>query len=324
MIDGEDARAVSRPPTGQFEPAASGPGAAPVLLPTLPPPRLVPRTVSAVIDEGVRAVRRDIGLFTAAAALTVVPSHVLSLLFSTLFTPFNPLDPATYARVGDHAAITTDGTVTFVFTVVAALCTLAITTLGTGALVTIAGLRTLGQPCTVGAAYAHARRRYGSLLAASLLSSIAVVALTVFTAFLGTPFAIFLYVGWQLAPQAIVLEGRRTGGGLARSLALVRGMWWRMAGLRILVGILRLFAAAVPGGLGVLISGFTSSKDLLGGSVGTLALAVVASLIDVVMAPIAVTISTLFFTDLRLRKEGFDIDLLLQRGAAERAALVTP
>lgn len=313
-------------PTGQFAPFPNHPAplgwqpAVPVLLPAVPPPRLVPRSVPTLVDEGVRVVRRDIGLFTGAAAFTIIPAHLLSAFISMLFTPFNPFDPATYARVGAHAAVTTNATAIFCIAVVAAFVTLAIQTLGTGALITIAGLRTLGQPCTLGAAYAHARRRYGSLLGASLLSIIDFGAITIFTAFVGTPFALFLYISWQLAPPVIVLEGRRAGAALARSNHLVRGSWWRFVGLLIVVGILRLFAAAVPGGLGFLISGFTASEDVLGGGAGLVLLAIIASLVDVVMAPIAATVSTLFFSDLRLRREGFDIDLLLQRGAAERAA----
>ena len=313
-------------PDGQFVPLPHQQGRwqpalpAPILLPAVPPPRLVPRTVPALVDEAVRVVRRDLGLFTAAAAFTVIPAHLLSAFISTLFTPFDPFDPVTYARIGAHAAVTTNATATFVFAVLAAVLTRAIQTLGTGALVTIAGLRALGQPCTLGAAYTHARQRYWSLLGASLLSTVAVGAITVCTFFVGAPFALFLYVGWQLAPQAIVLEGRRAGAGLARSNRLVRGAWWRLAGLLIVIGILRVFAAVIPGGLGLLISGFTASEDLLGGGAGIVALAIIASLVDVVITPIAVTASTLFFSDLRLRREGFDIDLLLQRAAAERAA----
>ena len=313
-------------PDGQYTPPTPQPVTwqasmpVPVLLPAVPPPRLAPRSVPAMVDDGVRAVRRDLGLFAAAAAFAVVPAHLLAAFTSTLFTPFNPFEPATYARVGAHAAITTDQTLTLAITAAAACVALAIRTLGTGALVTIAGLRTLNQPCTLGAAYGHAGRRYWSLLGASLAVYAIVGAVTACTAFLGAPFALYLYIAWQLAPQSIVLEGTRPRAALGRSYRLTRGSWWRVIGLLIVVGILTLFAAAVPGGLGFLISGFTSSEDLLGGGVGAVLLALVASLVDVVMAPIAAATMTLLFTDLRLRREGFDIDLLLQRGAAERAA----
>src|SRR4051812_5869660 len=96
------------------------PAPVPVVLPAVPPPRLVPRSVPALVDEGVRAVRRDIGLFAAAAAFTVIPTHLISAFISTLFTPFNPFDPATYARVGAHAAVTTNMMATSFVTILAA------------------------------------------------------------------------------------------------------------------------------------------------------------------------------------------------------------
>ncbi len=293
----------------------------PVVLPAVPPPRAVPRRMPEIVDEGVRAVRRDIGLYMTVAAYTVIPARLIAAGVSALFTPFNPLDPFTYYRVGAHAAVTTSASATFLITVVASFVSLAITTFGTGALVTVAGLRTLGQPCTVGAAYAQARRRYWSLLGASVFSRLALIGIAAFSLFVASPVALWLYVGWQLAPQAIVLEGRRAFRGLGRSFHLVRGSWWRFAMLLVLVGVLRLYATAIPGGIGFLIGAFTGSKDLLGGSAGVFTLAALSALIELLMLPIAVAITTLFFTDLRIRKEGFDVDILLQRGAAERLAV---
>jgi hypothetical protein len=295
--------------------------AVPVVLPAVPPPRAVSRRMPEIVDEGVRAVRRDIGLYTAVAAFTVIPARLIAAGVSTLFSPFNALDPFTYYRVGAHAAITTSTSATFVITIFASFVTLAISTLGTGALVTVAGLRTLGQPCTVGAAYAQGWRRYWSLLGASILSRLVVVGIVLVSLFFAFPVALWFFVGWQLAPQVIVLEGRRAMKGLGRSFHLVRGSWWRCAMLLVLVGVLRLYATAIPAGIGFLIGSFTDSSDLLGGSVGTFILAVASALIDLLMVPIAVTITTLFFTDLRIRKEGFDVDILLQRGAAERRAV---
>src|SRR5262249_16888731 len=85
----------------------------PVVLPAVPPPRAVSRRMPEIVDEGVRAVRRDIGLYTAVAAFTVIPARLVTAGVSTLFTPFNPLDPFTYYRVGAHAAITTSPFTTF-------------------------------------------------------------------------------------------------------------------------------------------------------------------------------------------------------------------
>jgi hypothetical protein len=313
-------RSGGQPMTFLHEPAGTIAASVPVLLPAVPPPRAVQRRMPEIIDEGVRAVRRDIGLYMAVAAFTVIPVRLIAAMLSTLFTPFNPLDPFTYYRVGAHAAITTSVSATIAITFAVSLASLAITTLGTGALVTVAGLRTLGQPCTIGAAYAQARRRYWSLLGASLLSQLALVGIVVFSVFVASPIAVWLFVSWHLAPQAIVLEGRRATAGLGRSFGLVRGSWWRFAMFLVLIGVLQLYATAIPGGIGLLIGEFTESKDLLGGSAGIFVLAAFSALIDLLMTPITVTVATLFFTDLRIRKEGFDVDILLQRGAAARLA----
>ncbi len=296
--------------------------AVPVVLPAVPPPRAVVRTVPEIVDEGVRSVRRDIGLYAGVAAFTVIPSRLIAALISTLFSPFNPFDPFTYYRVGAHAAVTSGAATTFIATVIGSAIALAIAALGDGALVTVAGLRTLGQPCTVGTAYRQARRRYWSLLGASLLSALALGGIAI--TFIAAPVALWLWVSWQLAPQVIVLEGKRAPAGLRRSFHLVRGAWWRCAALLLIVGAIRLYATAIPGGIGFLIGSFTESKDLLGGSAGVFVLATLSAVMDVVIAPIAIATTTLFFTDVRIRKEGFDIDLLLQRGAAERALASPP
>lgn len=303
----------------QPSPGLSVAAPVPVVLPAVPPPRAVVRSVPEIVDEGVRSVRRDIGLYAGVAAITVIPARLIAALISTLFSPFNPFDPFTYYRVGAHAAVTTGAAMTFIATVIGSALSLAIVTLGDGALVTVAGLRSLGQPCTVGMAYRQARRRYRSLLGASLLSALAVGGIAI--TFVAAPVALWLWVSWQLAPQVIVLEGRRAGAGLRRSFHLVRGAWWRCAVLLLIIGAIRLYATAIPGGIGFLIGNFTASKDLLGGSAGVFVLAALSALMDMLIAPIAVATTTLFFTDVRIRKEGFDIDLLLQRGAAERAAV---
>ena len=316
------ASALVMPPAALVSPPS--PMVPPVLLPTVPPPRLVPRSVPEMVDEGVRAVRRDFGLFASIAALTVIPANIVSAFVTVLFTPFNLFNPTTWFRIGTHAAIVTDSTLTVLITSALGLVNLLLTALGMAALIAAAGLRTLGQPCDVGMAYRQARRRYWAVVGAQIVSALAVVGVTVFTVFLGTPFALFLYVAWQLAPQSVVLEGHRPIAAMSRSVALLRGGWWRLAALLLILGGLQLFATAIPGGIGAIVTSFSGSKDLLGGGVGAIVIAVLGSLIAVVFLPITVTATTLFFTDQRLRREGFDIDLLLQRAAAERAGGLPP
>ncbi len=290
----------------------------PVLLPAVPPPRLVPRSTAEIIDEGVRAVRRDIGLFAAIAAFTVVPANLLTALATALFTPFNVFDPRTYFRVGDVAAVTANSEATLLITIVIGFVSFAVNALGMAALITAAGLRTLGQPCDVGSAYRHASRRYWAVVGTQVLGLLVAGAIASFSFGLASPVALWLYVSWQIAPHVAVLEGKGPVAALKRSREITTGGWWRLAWILVILGALGAFFAAVPSGLAQLIGSFTLSKDLLGGRTGAVVLAILATLVNIVLLPITAAVTTLFFTDGRVRREGFDVDVLLQRGAAVR------
>ncbi len=105
-------------------------------------------------------------------------------------------------------------------------------------------------------------------------------AITVFTAFLGSPFALFLYVAWQLAPQAAVLEGCGPVAAMRRSFALTKGGWWRLASLLLILGGLQLFATSIPAGMATVVTSFSGSKDLLGGGVGATVIAMLGALVQ--------------------------------------------
>jgi hypothetical protein len=53
---------------------------------------------------------------------------------------------------------------------------------------------------------------------------------------------IWLLIRWLFTPQAVVLDGRRGTGALARSAELVNGAWWRVFG----IWIFTVIVAAVP------------------------------------------------------------------------------
>ena len=117
-------------------------------------------------------------------------------------------------------------------------------------------------------------------------------------------FAIFVYVRTSLAPPAIVLEGLSGTRGLARSWNLVRGFGWRMLGIRLLLGLI---TGIIGGVVGVLIAlpsvGLDANSRFLLQQVGTAVAAVFVS-------PVTYIGVTLLYYDARIRKEGFDIEML--------------
>ena len=86
---------------------------------------------------------------------------------------------------------------------------------------------------------------------------------------------------------------------LGRSRGLVQGSWWRVFGIGIVfvvVLILATFIASIPG----LILGM--ANDTLGGLLVTMG--------SVFVAPIGYVGATLVYFDLRVRKEGYNVETL--------------
>ena len=104
---------------------------------------------------------------------------------------------------------------------------------------------------------------------------------------------IWLFVRWYFAPQAVVVDGRRSLGALERSAELVSGSWWRVLGVLIIATI----AVAVPGALiQVPFNAWARSAD---SSALSLVGQVVASALT---APFEALMLTLLYFDLLARR----------------------
>ena len=126
---------------------------------------------------------------------------------------------------------------------------------------------------------------------------------------------IYLFVAWSVAVPALLGEQLGITAALGRSRALVRGRFWPCAGVLILAVLLALIVTLVI--LGVLSALLGSS----GNDTVTFFEQGVASLIaNTLVLPFQVAVTTVLYIDLRVRKEGFDIQLLthsLEPGGAD-------
>jgi hypothetical protein len=122
---------------------------------------------------------------------------------------------------------------------------------------------------------------------------------------------IFLYVRFLFISQSLVLERKGKLGSIGRSWQLVRGSWWRVFGISIVLGILVFVISAVAGALG---QAFALVMPL---AFGTVVKTVVSSAVNIFVLPVQLGTLTLLYYDLRIRKEGFDLEQLAQSmGAA--------
>ena len=149
----------------------------------------------------------------------------------------------------------------------------------------------------------------GGLLVAALARSVSILAVII-----GVVGAIALYFGLIVLFMALYLwfmmipiiasmeDNRRTSGAIGRSSALMRGGWWRAAGLMLLTGIaIWLAQTLVALILGVLISGLGAAAQM---SVMFLLYMAMYTLI----MPFYAVVAALFYLDQRVRHEALDLE----------------
>lgn len=267
--------------------------------------------VGDILDETIRLYRQNFRVFVGVAAVLQIPLVILQLV------QFAIAGPAIYDFIGTGpggvpqfqtgplifwiASTVALGIVSFLFFLVIE-----------AALATAISQRYLGRQVTVGQAYRVALTRFWRMLGTSLISGIALLLLVL--TFLGIPVAIFLGIRWSFFVQAIVLEGRGVRASLSRSTALVKGTWWRVFGVFIVGFMAQYLVSAIPGGLIGAIIGAIGALIMPNALLTFSAIStVIGSLFGILAAPVLPTIGTLLYYDLRIRKEGFDLQVLAER-----------
>lgn len=161
----------------------------------------------------------------------------------------------------------------------------------------------MGREITVGQAYSAIFPRFLSLLAAAIL-----VAIVVWLGFLllvvpGVIFALWLYV----TTPSIVVENCSATEGMSRSKALVSGNLGKVFAVG-LVAVLITWIIAIP----LSFVGEVAARTLFVHNLvlGTSVKEILNVLAHILATPIAAAASILVYYDLRIRKEGFDLEML--------------
>ena len=121
----------------------------------------------------------------------------------------------------------------------------------------------------------------------------------------GVVIAVWLGVNWFCAAHAVVIEGKGPIAGLGRSWNLVRGSWWRIFGIGLVFAIVIVVAAMVIS-IPIGIIGGLAFAAVGGGIVASIG----GGAATILVTPFAYIAGTLIYFDLRVRKEGFDLDVL--------------
>jgi hypothetical protein len=315
-------------------------------------PRLRPMSVGDMLDAAFRLYRQHFLTFVGIVALLQVPMAMLQfaaqLPYLQALRDFatrpprhapgaSPLDIFPFAQLLPYYALIV-GLSIFQY--------LLVYNLMTGALANAISRSYLGKPISIISAYSIGFKRFIALILASLTPfaiGLALVAVIVGCAFgtfytmgvragdrpyiglavvaaigligvviVGGIAALFFYVRLLLTTQAIVLEGRGPWAGLARSWRLVGQAFWRSLGILLLVYAF-IYIVSLVVQLPLIAAGAFFGM-LLNNSVlyqGIASLVTYGVLILVL--PLQFTIFTLLYYDLRIRKEGYDLELKIEQ-----------
>lgn len=293
-------------------------------------------SIPELVDAAFTLFRRNFLLIVAIAALVEIPAALVYFVvsrstdYAAHLDNLNQLSSASSRQGGltqsQRDQFTSDLTSLAVFFAATLVINyVVVQLLGRAATTRAVSDRYLDRPSSVGGSYRVALRALLPLLGAGLIQLLtfggvaAVVvllaiaagpssapAVLVLGAFLLVPLVV-VYIRWSLVAQTVVIEGLGALRALGRSWALTRHRFWRTFWLYLLLGVI---TAIISGVLTALVNAFIPGGSTSTGALG--AQAAVNAVVGVVVAPVTLIASTLYYYDLRIRGEAFDLQMLAE------------
>lgn len=188
----------------------------------------------------------------------------------------------------------------------------------TGLLMTVVGRGVLGKPITFGEAWTELKPRLLSVLGLSVVVTVVQVlvgglfgALFITTMGLGGVLltlvpVVAIWVYLSLATAALVLERGTIGSALKRSIALVKGSWWRVFGFLLAAVVIGVGISLIIG-IPFSLAGPTPGEALSGGDVLVQEIGTVIS--STIVTPFMSLVAALIYIDQRMRRENLAPEL---------------
>lgn len=241
---------------------------------------LAPMSLGDLLDGSFALLRRNFATLAGISAICYGPFQAISL----------------YAQ-------TAGGWVEHPFILAAGLLVASVgSLLGAAAIVKVISDDYLGRSATIGSAFAFAGSRMGGLFIAGFAKYLLIGLATLCLIIPG----IIVACGYAVVNQVVVLEDLNAPtDALGRSWSLTKGHRGTALGLAFVLGLV----ASIPGMIaGMLSLSSFATPALVVGTIGAL-----------LLAPLVPCGMTLFYYNLRVRKEAFDLEILQQLLAAPTA-----
>jgi hypothetical protein len=280
-------------------------------------PQLRPLSIGEVLDAGFRLFRARFGSLLLAVLVPVVPLAIIGTIVVGATDEY-AYDVNTTA-VDDSGSAIAGNLISFALQGVALALAVA-------ACFKIISAAYLGEEATVGDSLRYGASRIAALIVAYVVLSVLLV-ISFFLLFI--PF-LFFSVKFSMTFAAIVFERRGAFSAMGRSWTLTRGNFWRTLGTLTVLGLLMIVLfIALSVAIGAGLYSVNSASEVV--------VAVVSTLLNVLLIaltyPLFAAILSVIYYDLRVRNEGFDLQLLARgvgadesrfAAAPERPAVAAP
>ena len=260
-------------------------------------------TVGDILDRGLKLLFARLPVFFAINLIVLTPVILLQVAIPFVVQGGNQFDQKTLIAMAGAGLF-------------ALLLTLILQPIGTAAILYIVMEEYAGRKPSMGEAFSFALTRFMTLIGASIVVGLIVAVGFVLCCVPGIYFA----VSYAFIAQVVVLEKLGVGEAMSRSQKLVKGFFGRVFGVLLLIGAANIaiqmalqFGLAavlppqeiVPAGQGVQVK-----VNAMNQVIDTL----ITQLVSIVFSTYMAVCTTLLYLDLRIRKEGFDLELAAQLG----------
>ena len=256
-----------------------------------------PMTLTEILDESFGMYRRNFGLLFGIALVPNVLAGLLTGLVVLLATVDLSLAFLTLFVTLFFATIGTE--------------------IGSGAMTSAISERILGRQASIGGSFGRIGRRIVPFIGYVLLKSLVIGVGFMLCGVPGLIAMCMLFV----SVSAFVLEGRGPKDALERSWQLTTGHGWRAFGLALLVGIISglisfalgaLVSSVLSGSVSAGVTSTVSGEFVAKTSTQAVVEGIAQGLGSALIAPLLAAAATVFYYDLRVRKEGYDLEMLAE------------
>jgi hypothetical protein len=303
-MDGQPPPDFPQPPAAQ--PPVTPAWASPQPLPPPPSPlggmrgdrpfALQPMGVGEILDAAIKLYRSQWKSLMAIVAIVLVPITFLQVFLTReVGGPF--ADPAAASAEFDSTIVTS--------LILTAIQLLVVEPFLVAAVARASVDVYLGHRVLVGPTFRFAVSRIHSILWISILASLA----TGLGLLLLIVPGVIVFVRFVFGSTVLVVEGQKGSQALGRSWRLAKGSFWKILGTTVLAVIL---ASVIQGILA--IPGSVAFAAI--GPAGWPFYAIGLSLAAILTTPFTTLITVLLYFDLRIRKEGFDLEVMAHEMSA--------